>query len=91
MVLGDGNKCFAVGSGTVILNVYGNDRNSSEFTLINVLLAANVNNGFFLSVQLQHRATRWYLITPVAGYMIERSSLLLKVNQETRCSFFVQN
>ena len=47
VVLGDGNKCFAVGSGTVILNVYDNDRNSSEFTLTNVLLVPIINNNFF--------------------------------------------
>ena len=47
VVLGDGNKCFAIGTGTVILNVYANDRKSREFTLTNVLLVPKLNNNFF--------------------------------------------
>ena len=47
VVLGDGNKCFAIGTGTVILNVYANDSTSSELTLQNVLFVPKLNNNFF--------------------------------------------
>ena len=47
VVLVDGNKCFAIGTGTVILNFYANDSTSSELTLQNVLFVPMLNNTFF--------------------------------------------
>ena len=90
VVLGDGNKCFAVRTGTVILNVYPNDKNSSEPTLTNVMFVPKSNTNF-LSVSAATAQGNSLAFDHSCSWVYDlKTEFVAKENQNTRCSFFVQ-